>query len=74
MNVCDLVWDCDVVWDYFGEGKILKEMAHTSTLVTSAALNGLNVTMGYHIRFGFKIKSPELLFMLLLKCKFENVL
>ena len=21
MNVCDLVWDCDVVWDYFGKGE-----------------------------------------------------
>ena len=40
------------------EGTILNEMALISTLVTSAALNGLNVTMGYCIRFGFKNPEP----------------
>ena len=38
MNVCDLVWDCDVVWDYFGGETILNEMALISIFVTSATL------------------------------------
>ena len=53
---------------------ILSKMALISTFVTHAALNGLNVTMGYCIRFGFKVQSPDLLFWILLKCIFKNVL
>ena len=56
------------------EGTVLNEMALISTIVTTASLNGLNVTMGYCVRFGFKVESPHLLFLILLKCKFENVL
>ena len=39
-------------------------MALISTFVTSATLNGLNVTMGYCVRFGFKVQSPDLLFLI----------
>ena len=41
------------------KGTILNEMAHISTCVTSGALNGMNVTMGYCVRFGFKVQSPD---------------
>ena len=47
MTVYDLVWDCDGVWHYFG-----------GTILNEKALNGLNVTMGYCIRFGFKGPNP----------------
>ena len=79
----DLLWgayDCGLVWDlmvcgiFLEEGTILNEMALISTVVTGAALNGLNVTMGYCIRLGFKVQSPDLLFLILLNCKFKNVL
>ena len=56
------------------EGTILNEMTLISTFVTTAALNGLNVTMGYCVRFEFKVQTPDLLFLILLKCNFENVL
>ena len=56
------------------EGTILNEMAFISTFVAIVSLNGLNVTLGYCIRFGFKVQSPDLLFLILLKCKFKNVL
>ena len=56
------------------EGTILNEMALISTFVTSTALNGLNVTMDYCVRFGFKVQSSDLLFLILLKYKFKNVL
>ena len=49
------------------EGTIHNEMALIYTFVTTAALNGLNVTMGYHVRFGFKVQSPEFLFLILPK-------
>ena len=39
------------------EGTILNEMALISTFLTSGALNGLNITMGYCVRFGFKVKT-----------------
>ena len=55
----------------FVEGTILNEMALISTFITNAALNGLNVTVGYSVKFGFKVQSPDLLFLILLKCKFE---
>ena len=41
-------------------GTILNEIALISTFVMTAALNGLNVTMGYCVRFGFKVQSPDL--------------
>ena len=56
------------------EGTILNEMTLISTSVTSAAFNGLNVTTDYCVRFGFKVQSHDLLFLILLKCKFENFL
>ena len=37
------------------EGTIHKKMAPIPTFVTTAALNGLTVTMGYCVRFGFKV-------------------
>ena len=43
------------------KGAIFNEMAPISTFVTTAALNGLNVTMGYCVRFGFKVQSPDFL-------------
>ena len=42
------------------EGTILIEMAFIFTFVTIVALNGLKDTMGYCIRFGFKVQSPDL--------------
>ena len=53
------------------EGTILYEMDLMFTIVTSAAHNGLNVTMGYCVRFGFRVQRPDLLFLILLKCIFE---
>ena len=55
------------------QGTILNEMALISTFVRSAGLNDFNVTMGYCVRFGFKVQNPDLLFLILFKCKFENV-
>ena len=63
MNVCDLVWDCYVVCVIIlVKGTIFNEMAPISTFVTTAALNGLNVTVGYCVRFAFKVQSPDLFF------------
>ena len=58
----------------FVDGTFLNKMALISRFVTGAALNGLNVTMGYCVRFDFKVQSPDLLFLILLMCKFDNVL
>ena len=41
------------------EGTILNEIALISTFVTSAALNGLNVTMGYCVIFVFKVQMSS---------------
>ena len=49
------------------EGTILNKMVLISTFVTSAALNGLNVTVGYCVRLGFKVQSPDLLMMASIK-------
>ena len=54
-----VIW-CGIVMLYgiiLVEGKISKEMTLISTFVTSVTLNGLNVTMGYCVRFGFQ--SPK---------------
>ena len=64
MNVCDLIWECDVLWDYFGGGDNPSWNDPHPTFVTSAALNGLNVTMGYCVTFCFKVQSPDFLFFL----------
>ena len=53
------------------EKTILSEMALIFTFVTSAVLNGMIVTMDYCVRFGFKVQSPDLLFLILLKCSLK---
>ena len=60
---CGVVMVCGII---FEKGTILNEVALISTYVTIVALNGLNVTMGYYIRFYFKVQSPDLLFLILL--------
>ena len=52
---CGIVMVCGIILE---EGTVFNEMDLISTFVTIVALNGLNVTMGYCIRFSFKIQSP----------------
>ena len=60
---CGIVVICGIILE---EGTILNEMALITTSVTTVVLNGLNVTMGYFVRFDFKVQSPDLLFLILL--------